>query len=31
MLENGDRDLDNSAVIAIYEALAGIKLDEPLK
>lgn len=31
MLETGGRDLDNSAVISIYEALTGIHLDEPLK
>jgi 2-hydroxy-3-oxopropionate reductase len=31
LLETGGRDLDNSAVIAVYEALTGIHLDEPLK
>jgi 2-hydroxy-3-oxopropionate reductase len=31
MLEQGNRDLDNSAVISVYETLANIKLDEPLK
>jgi 2-hydroxy-3-oxopropionate reductase len=31
MLEQGNRDLDNSAIITVYESLAGIKLDEPLK
>jgi 2-hydroxy-3-oxopropionate reductase len=31
MLEQGYRDLDNSAVIAVYEALANIQLDEPDK
>ncbi|MEO0563700.1 MAG: NAD(P)-binding domain-containing protein [Chloroflexota bacterium] len=29
MLEQGHRELDNSAVVAVYEALANIKLDEP--
>ena len=29
MLEQGHRDLDNSAVVAVYETLANIKLDEP--
>ncbi|MFN8375396.1 MAG: NAD(P)-binding domain-containing protein [Anaerolineae bacterium] len=29
--ETGMRDLDNSAIIAVYEALTGIHLDEPLK
>lgn len=31
MLELGYRDLDNSAVIAVYEALTGIQLEEPDK
>lgn len=31
MLEQGNRELDNSAIISVYESLAGIKLDEPLK
>jgi len=31
MLENGERELDNSAVISIYERLANIELDEPDK
>jgi 2-hydroxy-3-oxopropionate reductase len=31
MLEQGQRDLDNSAVIGIYEQLANIKLSEPLR
>jgi 2-hydroxy-3-oxopropionate reductase len=31
MLENGGHDLDNSAIISVYEALTGIRLDEPLK
>lgn len=31
MLEMGNRDLDNSAIITVYEALTGIQLDEPLK
>lgn len=30
MLEQGNRELDNSAVISVHESLAGIKLDEPL-
>jgi 2-hydroxy-3-oxopropionate reductase len=30
MLEQGNRELDNSAVISVYESLTGIKLDEPL-
>lgn len=29
MMAMGYRELDNSAVIAVYEALAGIELDEP--
>jgi 2-hydroxy-3-oxopropionate reductase len=29
MLQQGHADLDNSAVIAVYEALANIQLDEP--
>jgi len=31
MLEQGNRELDNSAVISVYESLAGLHLDEPLK
>lgn len=31
MLDLGHRELDNSAIIAVYEALTGIQLDEPLK
>ena len=31
MLEQGNRELDNSAIITVYESLTGIKLDEPLK
>jgi 2-hydroxy-3-oxopropionate reductase len=31
MLEQGNRELDNSAIITVYEQLAGIHLDEPLK
>jgi 2-hydroxy-3-oxopropionate reductase len=31
MLEQGHRELDNSAIITVYETLANIKLDEPLK
>ncbi len=31
MLEQGNRELDNSAIISVYESLAGITLDEPLK
>ncbi|NWF67725.1 MAG: NAD-binding protein [Chloroflexi bacterium] len=31
LVESGGRDLDNSAVIAVYEKLTGIHLDEPLK
>lgn len=31
MLEQGNRELDNSAIISVYETLANIKLDEPLK
>ncbi len=31
MLEMGFRELDNSAIITVYEALSGIKLDEPDK
>lgn len=30
MLEQGNRELDNSAVVSVYESLSGIKLDEPL-
>ncbi len=30
MLQQGNRELDNSAVISVYESLAGITLDEPL-
>jgi 2-hydroxy-3-oxopropionate reductase len=29
MLQNGNRELDNSAVITVYEALANIQLSEP--
>jgi 2-hydroxy-3-oxopropionate reductase len=29
MLEQGNRELDNSAIISVYESLAGISLDEP--
>jgi 2-hydroxy-3-oxopropionate reductase len=31
MLEQGNRELDNSAIISVYESLAGIHLDEPQK
>lgn len=31
MLEQGNRELDNSAIISVYESLTGIKLAEPLK
>ncbi|MFQ3568658.1 MAG: NAD(P)-binding domain-containing protein [Aggregatilineales bacterium] len=31
MLELGYRELDNSAIVAVYETLTGIQLDEPLK
>lgn len=31
MLEQGNRELDNSAIISVYESLAGIHLDEPLQ
>lgn len=31
MLEQGNRELDNSAIVSVYESLANIKLDEPLK
>ena len=31
MLEQGNRELDNSAIISVYESLTGIKLVEPLK
>jgi 2-hydroxy-3-oxopropionate reductase len=31
MLEQGNRELDNSAIISVYEALAAIHLVEPLK
>jgi 2-hydroxy-3-oxopropionate reductase len=31
MLEQGQRDLDNSALIGVYEQLANVKLDEPLR
>jgi 2-hydroxy-3-oxopropionate reductase len=31
MLDLGHRELDNSAIIAVYETLTGIQLDEPLK
>ncbi|MBE2182175.1 MAG: NAD-binding protein [Anaerolineae bacterium] len=31
MLEQGNRELDNSALISVYESLTGIHLDEPLR
>jgi 2-hydroxy-3-oxopropionate reductase len=31
MLEQGNRELDNSAIITVYESLAGLHLVEPLK
>lgn len=31
MLQQGNRELDNSAIISVYENLAGVQLDEPLK
>lgn len=31
MLQHGQHDLDNSAVVGVYEQLANIKLDEPLR
>lgn len=31
MLEQGNREQDNSAIISVYESLAGIQLSEPLK
>ncbi len=31
MLEQGNRELDNSAIISVYESLTGITLDEPLR
>ncbi len=31
MLERGDRELDNSAIISIYETLSGVELSEPDK
>ncbi|MBZ0290270.1 MAG: NAD-binding protein, partial [Anaerolineae bacterium] len=31
MLQNGQRELDNSAVVGIYEMLANVKLSEPLR
>jgi 2-hydroxy-3-oxopropionate reductase len=31
MLEQGNRELDNSGIISVYESLTGIKLSEPLK
>jgi len=31
MLEQGNRELDNSAIISVYESLTGITLEEPLK
>ncbi len=31
MLEQGNRELDNSAIISVYESLTGITLVEPLK
>ncbi len=31
MLQRGDRELDNSAIISVYEAMTGVHLDEPNK
>lgn len=31
MLEQGHRELDNSAIITVYESLTGLQLDEPNK
>lgn len=31
MLEQGNRELDNSAIISVYESLTGVTLSEPLK
>jgi 2-hydroxy-3-oxopropionate reductase len=31
MLQNGEGELDNSAIIGVYERLANVKLDEPHK
>lgn len=31
MLQNGEGELDNSAIVAVYERLANVRLDEPLK
>lgn len=31
MLQQGNRELDNSAVISVYESLTGVHLDEPLR
>ena len=31
MLEQGNGELDNSAVISVYESLTGVHLDEPLR
>jgi 2-hydroxy-3-oxopropionate reductase len=31
MIEQGNRELDNSAIISVYESLTGLHLDEPLK
>jgi 2-hydroxy-3-oxopropionate reductase len=31
MLEMGNRELDNSAIISVYEQLANVKLSEPLR
>lgn len=31
MLQQGNRELDNSAVISVYESLTGIRLAEPLR
>jgi len=31
MLQQGNRELDNSAVISVYESLTGVRLDEPLR
>jgi 2-hydroxy-3-oxopropionate reductase len=31
MLDQGNGELDNSAIISVYESLSGVRLDEPLK
>jgi hypothetical protein len=31
MLEMGNREQDNSAIISVYEQLTGVKLAEPTK